>query len=66
MSNRARIVPILAMALVVAALISVSLIAVTTNDNNSTTATTNQESFENVSDVKKKSEKALRNIPLAA
>lgn len=66
MSNRARIVPILAIALVVAALISVFLIAVTTNDNSSTTATTNQESFENVSDVKKKSEKALRNIPLAA
>jgi hypothetical protein len=55
MSNRARIVPILAIALVVAALISVFLIAVTTNDNSSTTATTNQESFENVSDVKKKS-----------
>lgn len=58
MSNRARIVPVLAIAFVVAALISVSLIAVTTNDNNSTTTTTNQESFENVSDVKKKSEKS--------
>lgn len=58
MSNRARIVPILAIALVVAALISVFLIAVTTNDNSSTTATTNQESFENVSNVKKKSEKS--------
>lgn len=57
MSNRARIVPVLAIAFVVAALISVSLIAVTTNDN-STTTTTNQESFENVSDVKKKSEKS--------
>ena len=57
MSNRARIVPILAIASVVAALISVFLIAVTTNDS-STTTTTNQESFENVSDVKKKSEKS--------
>ena len=54
MSNRARIVPILAIAFVVAALISVFLIAVTTNDSSSTTTTTNQESFENVSDVKKK------------
>lgn len=54
MSNRARIVPVLAIAFVVAALISVSLIAVTTNDNNSTTTTTNQESFENVTDIKKK------------
>lgn len=58
MSNRARIVPILAIAFVVAALISVFLIAVTTNDSSSTTTTTNQESFENVSDVKKKSEKS--------
>ena len=57
MSNRARIVPILAIALIVAALISVFLIAVTTKDS-STTTTTNQESFENVSDVKKKSEKS--------
>ena len=57
MSNRARIVPILAIAFVVTALISVFLIAVTTKDS-STTTTTNQESFENVSDVKKKSEKS--------
>ena len=57
MSNRARIVPVLAIAFVVAALISVFLVAVTTNDSSSTTTTTNQESFENVSDVKKKSEK---------
>lgn len=57
MSNRARIVPVLAIAFVVAALISVFLIAVTTKDS-STTTTTNQESFENVSDVKKKSEKS--------
>lgn len=57
MSNRARIVPVLAIASVVAALISVFLIAVTTKDS-STTTTTNQESFENVSDVKKKSEKS--------
>lgn len=57
MSNRARIVPVLAIALVVAALISVFLIAVTTKDS-STTTTTNQESFENVSDVKKNSEKS--------
>lgn len=57
MSNRARIVPVLAIAFVVTALISVSLIAVTTKDS-STTTTTNQESFENVSDVKKKSEKS--------
>lgn len=55
MSNRARIVPVLAIAFVVAALISVSLIAVTTNDSSSsTTTTTNQESFENVTDIKKK------------
>ena len=59
MSNRARIVPVLAIAFVVAALISVSLIAVTTNDNNSTTTTTNQESFENVSDVKKKEAESI-------
>lgn len=58
MSNRARIVPILAIALIVAALISVLLIAVTTNDSSSTTATTNQKSFENVSDVKRKSEES--------
>lgn len=57
MSNRARIVPIPAIAFVVTALISVFLIAVTTKDS-STTTTTNQESFENVSDVKKKSEKS--------
>ena len=57
MSNRARIVPVLAIAFVVTALISVFLIAVTTKDS-STTTTTNQESFENVSDVKKKSEKS--------
>ncbi|WP_417305493.1 hypothetical protein [Ellagibacter isourolithinifaciens] len=49
--------PILAIAFVVTALISVFLIAVTTKDS-STTTTTNQESFENVSDVKKKSEKS--------
>ena len=54
MSNRARIAPVLAIALVVAALISVSLIAVTTNDRSSTTTTTNQESYENVTDIKKK------------
>lgn len=56
MSNRARIAPVLAIAFVVAALISVSLIAVTTNDRSSTTTTTNQESFENVSDVKRPEE----------
>ena len=48
--------PVLAIASVVAALPSVFLIAITTNDSSSTT--TNQESFENVSDVKKKSEKS--------
>lgn len=57
MSNRARIVPILAIAFVVTALISVFLTAVTTKDS-STTTTTNQESFENVSDVKNESEKS--------